>query len=480
MRRLHIRRADVQTFQQLAGLIIFPQSQLRPPPARLGRRSEGQRALWRQGISGDLPIVVVMIGHLRDMEVVREILTAHTFWHLRGLKVDLVLVSEELPSYEEPLTEHLRRLTEAQAHLTGVDQPGGVYLRSATKISKEELIALQAAARMVLVAARGTLRQQLAATTPVVAKPRLLSPGQQFREEPSAPLPFMELKYFNGLGGFTNDGKEFVIYLGPGAQTPLPWINVMANPKFGAFVSESGGEFVWGRNSQNDRLTPWFNDPISDASGTAIYIRDDDIGVVWSPTPQPIREKDAYRARHGQGYTTFEHNSHAIEQRLLTFVPVNDSGGLPVRLQRLRLRNNSSRPRKLTVTSYATLVLGSDREETGMHVVTKWDLHRQALVARNSYNPEFCECITFATSTPTPASFTGDRAVFIERNRSLRDPAAMEHERLTGDVGAGLDPCAAVQVVVEIEPRQTVEMTFLLGQTDNEEKARALDRKSVV
>jgi cellobiose phosphorylase len=474
MRRLHIRRADVQTFQQLAGLIIFPQAQLRPSPARLGRHAEGQRALWRQGISGDLPIVVVMIGHLRDMEVVREILIAHTFWHLRGLKVDLVLVSEELPSYDEPLTGHLRRLTEAQAHLTGVDQPGGVYLRSATKISKEELIALQAAARMVLVAARGTLRQQLAATAPAAAKPRQLIPGRYFREEPSAPLAFMELKYFNGLGGFTEDGKEFVIYLGPSRQTPLPWINIMANPKFGAFVSEAGAEFVWGRNSQNDRLTPWFNDPICDPPGTAIYIRDDEIGVVWSPTPQPIREKDAYRARHGQGYTTFEHNSHAIEQQLLTFVPVDDAGGLPVRLHRLRLRNNSSRQRKLTVTAYATLVLGPDPEETGMHVVTKWDLQSQTLFARNSYNPEFCECITFATSAPTPTSFTADRAVFIGRNRSLRDPAAMEHERLTGDVGAGLDPCAAVQVVVEIEPGHTAEMTFLLGQADDEEKARGL------
>ena len=239
-------------------------------------------------------------------------------------------------------------------------------------------------------------------------------------------------------------------------------------------ISESGAEFVWGRNSQNDRLTPWFNDPICDPPGTAIYIRDDEIGAVWSPTAKPIREKDAYRARHGQGYTTFEHNSHAIEQRLLTFVPVDDAGGQPVRLQRLRLRNNSSRRRKLTVTSYATLVLGSDPEETGMHVVTKWDLQSQSLFARNSYNPEFCDCITFATSAPTPTSFTADRAGFIGRNRSLRDPAAMEHERLTGDVGAGLDPCAAVQVVVEIEPGHTAEMTFLLGQADDEEKARGL------
>ena len=417
-----------------------------------------------------------MIAHLRDIEIVREILTAHTFWHVRGLKVDLVLVSEEMVSYEEPLANQLRRLTEARAHLTGVDQPGGVYLRAANKMTKEELIVLQAAARIVLIAARGSLRQQLAATAPVAAKPKLLPPGRQFREEPSAPLAFMELKYFNGLGGFTADGKEYVVYLGPGTQTPLPWVNVMANPKFGALVSESGAEFVWGSNSQNDRLTPWFNDPISDPPGTAIYIRDDDLGVVWSPTPQPIREKDAYRARHGQGYTSFEHNSHAIEQRLLTFVPVDDSGGLPVRIQRLRLHNTASRRRKLTVTAYATLVLGTDREETGMHVTTKWDLQSQSLFARNSYEPDFCERVTFATSTPAPASFTADRAVFIGRNHSLRDPAAMQHERLTGDAGIGLDPCAAVQITVEIDQGQTAEITFLLGQAGDEEKARAFVR----
>jgi cyclic beta-1,2-glucan synthetase len=284
----------------------------------------------------------------------------------------------------------------------------------------------------------------------------------------------MELKYFNGLGGFTEDGKEFVIYLAPDQQTPLPWVNIMANSKFGALVSESGADFVWGSNSQNDRLTPWFNDPISDPPGTAIYIRDDDLGVVWSPTPHPIREKDAYRVRHGQGYTIFEHNSHAIEQILVTFVPVDGAGGLPVRLQRLRLRNSSSVPRKLTITSYATLVLGSDYEESGMHIVTKWDLQSQSLFARNSYEPELCERIAVAASTPASTAFTGDRTAFIGRNRSLRDPAAMEHERLTGDLGAGLDSCAALQVIVEIDPGQTTEITFLLGQADDEEKARAI------
>ena len=477
MRRLRIRPGDVQIFQQLASHVIFPQAQLRPPPSRLSRWAEGQRALWRQGISGDLPIVVVMIAHLRDIELVREILSAHTFWYLRGLKVDLVIVSEELPSYDDPLTNHLRQLTEARAALTGLDQPGGIYLRSASKVSQEEMIALQAAARIVLVAARGLLRQQLAATAPASAKPKPFLPSHRIREEPSEPLSFMELEYFNDFGGFTADGKEFVIYLGPGHETPLPWVNIMANQKFGVLISEAGSECVWGSNSQSDRLTPWFNDPVSDPAGTAIYIRDDEIGAVWSPTAQPIREKDAYRARHGQGYTAFEHNSHAIEQRLLVFVPVDDDGGQPLRLQRLRLRNRSSRRRKLTITSYSTLVLGSDPEETGMHLVTKWDSQSESLFARNSYEPELRERVTFATSLPAPDSFTGDRAKFIGRNRSLRDPAAMEHEQLTGDVGAGLDPCAAVQLMVEIDPGQTAEVTFLLGQAENEDEARALVRQ---
>ena len=309
---------------------------------------------------------------------------------------------------------------------------------------------------------------------PIPPQLDLLAPGKQTREEPSPPLPFMELAYFNGLGGFTLDGKEYAIYLGPNTQTPAPWVNIMANPNFGTLVSESGSGFTWCGNSQSHRLTPWSNDPVSDPAGSAIYIRDDDLGVFWSPTPLPIREQDAYRVRHGQGYSIFEHNSHAIEQELLIFVPVDSAGGLPVRLERLRLRNLSSHHRKLTITSYAALVLGPDPEETRMHVVTRWDLESQSLFARNPYDPEFCDRTTFATSSPPPASFTGDRAAFLGRNRSMRDPAAMEQERLTGDAGAGLDPCAAVQVTLEMEPGESAEVTFLLGQAPNETEARAL------
>ncbi len=474
LRRLHIHPNDVQIFQLLAGHVLFPQAQLRPPPARLGSAGGGQQALWAQGISGDVPIVVVTIAHMRDVELVREILTAHTFWHLRGLKVDLVLISEEAPSYEEPLTDHLRRLAEAHAQLTGVDQPGGVFLRSGSKLAKEDIALIQSAARAVLVAARGNLRQQLAASLPVGPTPVLRGPSREVREEPSPPLPFMELSYFNGIGGFTQDGREYAIYLGPETQTPAPWVNVMANSNFGTLVSESGSGFTWCGNSQSHRLTPWSNDPVSDPAGDAIFIRDNDLGVFWSPTPLPIRERDAYRVRHGQGYSIFEHNSHAIEQELLTFVPVDAAGGLPVRLQRLRLRNLSSQRRRLTITSYAALVLGPDAEETRMHVATNWDLESQSLFARNPYEVEFGHRVTFAASSPPPDSFTGDRASFIGRNRSVRDPAAMEHEKLNGETGAGLDPCAALQLTIEIEPGEAKEVIFVLGQAADKIEARSL------
>ena len=120
-------------------------------------------------------------------------------------------------------------------------------------------------------------------------------------------------------------------------NTPAPWVNVIANPGFGTLVSETGAGFTWHGNSQRNRLTQWSNDPVMDPPSEAVYIRDEETGVYWTPTASPIREETAYRARHGAGYTVFEHNSHGIEQELTVFVPVDDNGGEPIKLQRLSL-----------------------------------------------------------------------------------------------------------------------------------------------
>src|SRR5215831_8411159 len=281
--------------------------------------------------------------------LVRELLVAHTYWRLHGLKADLVILNREPASYDQPLHQQLLRLVEAHSLHTGVDQPGGVFLRKSDHISEEDLNLILTVAQATLGTLRGQLSKQLSSPPEGGSLPPQLQ-VRKFEEQPSAELPFLELPYFNGLGGFTMDGREYAIYLGPGELTPLPWINVMANRVFGALVTESGSGCCWYGNSQSNRLTPWNNDPISDAPAEAIYIRDEDSGMFWTPTPVPVRELDAYRARHGQGYTEFEHNSHALEQTLLMFVPV--APALPVRIQRLRLRNRSTRRRRLSVVAF--------------------------------------------------------------------------------------------------------------------------------
>jgi cyclic beta-1,2-glucan synthetase len=475
-RYLGIRTEEAQRFQELAAHMLFPNNRLRPNPERLRRNALGQSRLWAYGISGDLPVLVVTVADSHDLDKVREILLAHNYWRVRGLKVDLVILNEEAGGYEQTLQNQLMRLIQAHTMHTGVDRPGGVFLRSVEQIPEEDLTLLLASGRAHLIAARGNLGRQLGS---IRERPETVTRLQtrSLPEEPSAPLPFLHLPYFNGIGGFTEDGREYAIYLGPETVTPAPWVNVIANPEFGVMVSESGVGFTWYGNSQANRLTPWNNDPVSGAASEAIYIRDEDTGVYWTPTPLPIRENDAYRARHGQGYTVFEHNSHAINQELLVLVPMDDEGGDPIRVQRLRLHNASRRRRRLTVTTYAEWVLGADREETQLHIVTSWDEESHAIFARNAYHPDFGQRIAFAALSPRARAFSGDRTEFIGRNGSSVRPAALTRKLLSGRLGPGLDPCAALQVEVTLDPGETDEIVYLFGQARDMDQARTLIRR---
>ncbi len=473
LRQLRIQPDDARRFQKMASFMVYPHHQFRPSGERLSQNKLGQSDLWPYGISGDLPIALVSIGEERDLTLVRQMLQAHTYWREHGLRADLVVLNEETSAYEQPLHEKLTKMIQAHSVYTGIDEPGGVYLRVADQIPEQDLTLLLSVARINLVAARGSLAQQLITPREDLDLPEEL-PSRRISEEPSARLSFVELAQYNGLGGFTQGGREYVIYLGPERQTPAPWVNVIANPDFGTLVSESGAGFTWCGNSQQNRLTPWTNDPMRDPACEAIYIRDEESGEIWTPTPAPLREREAYRIRHGAGYSIFEHNSHAIEQELLTFVPVNDKGGEPLRLQRLRLRNDSRRRRRLSVTFYAEWVLGEDREATQMHVVTRWDAESRILTAQNKYHPEYGDRVAFAGISPPSDDYTADRTAFLGRNGDLMKPAAMSRIALSGRTGADLDPCAALRTELELAPGQEKEIIVLLGQAESAERAGAL------
>lgn len=476
LRHLRIHQEEAQLFQKLASRILFPHAQLRPSADRLRRNKLGQKALWAYGISGDLPLLVLSIADIHEIELIKQTLIAHIFLRLRGLKIDLVILNEEATGYSHPLSEQLKRLIKSHANHMTIGETGGVFLLNCDQVPEEDLLLILAAARVHLIAARGTLRQQLVSPMEAAGRSSQLAPHRHVKEGPSTPMPYVELSHFNGIGGFTPDGKEYVINLEPNINTPAPWANVISNQHFGTIVTEVGLGSCWFGNSQSNRLTPWSNDALLNPVSDAIYIRDEVSGAFWTATPGPIRERETYRVRHGQGYSRFEHHSHGLSLDLLVFVPVDngDGDGLSMRLQRLLLRNTGTKKRRLGIFSYTEWVLGTDKEETQTHVITEWDAESQALFAYNRYNPDFGSHLAFACSTPIPTAFTGDRTEFLGRNRFANNPAALKRMKLSDATGAAYDPCAALQVTIELDPGEEKEVIFTIGYAQDAVEARKL------
>jgi len=472
LRHLDITADEAQLFQRLATRLFYDDPSLRPPPELLSKNVGSQRGLWAHGISGDHPIVLVRIGSPEETELARQLIRAHEYWRLKGLSVDLVIVNDDPSGYFQPVAEQIQRLIGASPSQALVDKPGGVFVRRGDQISEEDTILLQTAARAVLVGERGTLAEQIerapsldtaaAPLTPVTAAP------------PPAPAPPPEprrLLFANGIGGFSPDGREYVVTLAEGQYTPCPWINVVANDRFGFLVSESGSSCTWAENSQENRLTPWSNDPVTDPAGDVLYLRDDDTAEVWSPTALPIRGPEAYVCRHGQGYSVFEHRKGTIAAELLTFVPEED----PVKISRLRLTNRGTSARRLSAAHYAEWVLGVDRG-TARYVVTEHDERTGAIFARNPYDADFGGRIAFAALHAPGArgAFTADRREFLGRNGNVSDPAALRRTTLLGRAGAGLDPCSAHLASFTLAPGETREIVVLLGEAADRGKAADL------
>jgi len=472
LRQLNASEADAQLYGHLAGSIIYANAALRADPSVLLKNTRGQSGLWGYAISGDLPIVLLQIEDPANIDLVRQLVQAHAYWRLKGLAVDLVIWNEDHAGYRQLLHDQIMGLIAAGIEANVTDRPGGIFLRPADQIAEDDRILIQTVARAIITDRRGSLADQVNGRTPVEVTVPLLIPTRTHRSEPLpvTPLPRPDLTFFNGLGGFTRDGREYVMTTAHGQVTPAPWVNVLANPNFGTVISESGSATTWSENAHEFRLTPWGNDPVCDSSGEAFYLRDEERGHFWSPTPLPCRGVTPYVTRHGFGYSVFEHTERGIHSELWVYVAMD----APVKFAVLKVRNELDRSRRLSATGYAEWVLGDLRPKSTLHVITEIDPDSGALFARNPYNTEFRDRVAFFDVDDTTRTVTGDRTEFLGRNGSPRHPAAMTRTRLSGRVGAALDACAAIQVNFDLAAGEEREIIFRLGVGQDGDDAKNL------
>ncbi|MFA7329472.1 MAG: glucoamylase family protein [Candidatus Delongbacteria bacterium] len=472
--QLGASEADVQRYAELAAAVIFAHRSFRAPGSILRRNRKGQAGLWRFGIPGDLPIVLLRVGEADKLQLVQDLLKAHAWWRTRGLATDLVIWNEDASSYRRELGDQLLDLIAAgpEAHL--LDKPGGVFVRQIESFSEEDRVLLQAVARVVIRDADGSLGGQLERwrRTREPGRALMLPPVRRAAPGP-APAPAAprdDLLFSNGTGGFTRDGREYIIDLPPGTHTPAPWVNVLANPRLGTVVSESGSAYTWFGNAQQGRLTPWSNDPVSDPAGEVLYLRDEESGRFQSPMPWPRMGESAYACRHGFGYSVFEHAEDGLVTELKTYVAVD----APVKFLALKIRNAGRRPRTLSVFGSVDWVLGDLRSRHAPHVVTEREPLTGAILARNAYSEEFSGFVAFFDCSEPLRSVSGDRAECLGRNGDPSGPAAVRLRELSGRLGAGLDPCAAILTRVVLEPGAEREVVFILGAGSSSAEATAL------
>jgi cyclic beta-1,2-glucan synthetase len=471
---LHATEADAELYQDLARCVIFANASLRADKRILAQNALGQSGLWAYGISGDLPIVLLQISDAANTTLARQLINAHSYWRLQGLAADLVILCDDHNGRGSALVKDITALVKASSVYGDLlDKPGGVFIRAVAQVPESDRVLLQAVARVVL--GDGSLAEQIQRARGQSISMPLLRPTLPDETQGSAPTelskepPERDLVFHNGLGGFTSDGREYVIKLTREHMTPSPWVNVLANPWFGTLISESGSANTWSENAQQFRLTPWSNDPVSDANTEVLYLRDEETGRFWSPTRLPCPGAAPYETRHGFGYSHFEHLEHGIRSQLTIYVAID----APIKFAVWKVSNESGRARRLSATGYLEWVLGDDRTKTAMHVLSEIDPNSGALFARNPYNTEFAgRCAFFDIDEMAGASWCADRREFLGEGGTLKDPAAMSQTQLSGAVGPALDPCAAIRIPFELAESESRQITFRLGAAASGEEAR--------
>jgi cellobiose phosphorylase len=469
LRQINASEADAQLYGKFASSLIYSSADLRADASTIKKNRRSQSGLWSYSISGDIPIVLLRIADQSNIALVKQVIQAHAYWRLKGLKVDLIILNEDRGGYRQTLQNQILSFSTTDLK----DQPGGIFIKSIDQVPTEDRILFESVARIIISDSWGSLEEQINRRNRILVSAQNFIPNKFYPSVLTSLKAPDDLQFFNGKGGFSANGHEYVIISSPANQTPAPWVNVLANENFGTVISEAGQSYSWFENAHEFRITPWNNDPVCDLGGEMFYIRDDESGKVWSPAPLPHAGKFIYIIRHGFGYSIFQYHEEGIDSELQVYVDEKEA----VKFSVLKLTNKSGRARNLSVTGYVEWVMGDLKTKSSMHITTEVDPLSGAILAKNIFNIDFSNYTAFFDTDETHKSITGDRTEFIGRNSSLINPDAMNKSKLSGRTGAGFDPCAAFQITIELEEDGEKEIVFRLGAAKDAEGAVALARR---
>jgi cyclic beta-1,2-glucan synthetase len=480
LRALNIDSNQLKTYQALLSNVLYPTPNLRGPSHDIKENELGQSGLWAFGISGDYPILLISIDSKDQIDEIQQIIKAHSYWRKSGQMIDVVFLNTKDTGYAHELNERIHQAINVMDSQTWVNRRGGLFVLTASQIDRLPLRLLNTVSSVYLDLKSMSIEQHLAKSKTV--QPQLPQfnppdPHQEFNTKEKLTRPD-DLLVDNGIGGFSTNGKEYQIFLqkypqhqqANGQVPPAPWVNVIANQDFGCLVSESGSGCTWAINSGENRLTPWMNDPVSDQSGEALYLRDELTGEIWSPTPNPAGAGIDYLVKHGQGYSTFESYQRGLKQKLRIFVdPIK-----PVKIIQMTLANRTDKNRRLTATYFAEWVLGARRDGIDTFIVPGFDDQSGTIFARNTYSAEFSHRVAFLSSDQPVHGLTTNREEFLGTPGSRQRPVGLLRVGLSNSVEPGVDPCAALQTHINLEPDEDITIAFVLGQGENEDHAKSL------
>ncbi len=393
-KRLNITGSDMRLYNMMLNY-IYQTTKISISQNRqqlLSKNALQKNSLWKFGISGDYPMIVVNIKDLTNLTFVMEILKAFEYFKNKSIFMDVIIINSEIEEYAETIKKEIdNELYRIYSLNSFYHTPGTVYVLEQNDISKEEMILLQVVARLYFdVEKEDSLKDEILKLEENnrINDYKKVETLHNIRNENT-----YSLEYDNSYGGFQKEGREYFIYQ---PNTPTPWSNIIANEKFGTIVTNNGCGYTFFENSLEFKLTSWTNEMVINDKSEGIKIN----GKIFEPTS----------CTHGFGYSILEGEQEGFKTTLTEFIPTGEA----VKIYLIEIENIENEAKEMDLSFYINPTLGNFEEKTSRHILSEMMNHNQYMRLRNVYNIDYSDVSVFLSSSETIKDYVIDRILVKE------------------------------------------------------------------